>query len=170
MGIRCKCHGVSGNCNLRTCRKTLPQFSKVGELLKERYNTASKVESAQISGKVPPQIEPAQASSKIRATRNSGQAPNGMFLNPTVKDLVYFEDSPNFCKENLDHGSLGVQGRYCNASLKAKGVDGCEILCCGGKWKTENLTRNENCCCEFKWCCSVVCKECQVTRKYSYCT
>nr|BDP28881.1 Wnt1 protein [Cladonema pacificum] len=156
MQVHCKCHGVSGNCNLKTCRKTLSQFDKVGFVLKEKYNTASKVESVQIGG-------------NRRIGRDNLAPAKETFLAPTEQDLVYYEDSPNFCKRDLREGSLGISGRYCNASLQAKGVDGCEILCCGGKWKTQNLTRNERCKCLFKWCCDVKCQQCRVTREYSYC-
>ena len=40
MRHQCKCHGVSGACNVRTCWQTLPDFREVGSFLKERYDTA----------------------------------------------------------------------------------------------------------------------------------
>lgn len=157
MSIQCKCHGVSGNCNVRTCRKSLPVFNKIGEILKELYDTARKVHPIQITG-------------NRRITRDHLGPSNSYVGRPSDKDLVYFEDSPNFCEMNISVGSLGTEGRYCNASIRAKGVDGCNLLCCGRDWKTENLTIIENCKCIFKWCCEVTCQKCKVTRKYSRCT
>ncbi|XP_057305216.1 protein Wnt-1-like [Hydractinia symbiolongicarpus] len=156
MKIKCKCHGLSGACNVQTCRKVLPTFRQVGYLLKEKYNTASKVVPVQITG-------------SRRITRNNLGPSSSIHLKPTLKDLVYFEESPNFCVPSISEGSLGTQGRYCNASLRAKGVNGCELLCCGRSWKTKILKRVENCKCLFEYCCTVSCQKCTVTREYSTC-
>ena len=36
----CKCHGVTGSCNLKTCWKQLAPFAVVGSALKQKYLTA----------------------------------------------------------------------------------------------------------------------------------
>lgn len=153
----CKCHGVSGSCNSMTCRMTLPHFGDIGAMLKERYDTASRVKTIQIPG-------------NRRITRDHFQHHRLYEIKyPRPEELIYFEDSPDFCEKNISDGSLGTHGRQCNSSLRAKGVDGCEILCCGRDWITENLTKIENCKCKFVWCCEVICQKCSVTNEYSFC-
>lgn len=39
----CKCHGMSGSCTIKTCWMRLPLFRKVGDILKDRFDGASRV-------------------------------------------------------------------------------------------------------------------------------
>ena len=43
MIFRCKCHGLSGSCELKTCWWSLPDFKDVGDKLKRLYNEASEM-------------------------------------------------------------------------------------------------------------------------------
>ncbi|KAG1651298.1 Protein Wnt-4 [Nymphon striatum] len=43
MQIQCKCHGVSGSCEFKTCWKSLPSFRTVGDILKEGFDGATEV-------------------------------------------------------------------------------------------------------------------------------
>ena len=156
MAMSCKCHGVSGACNVQTCLKRLSNFKAVGDMLRKEYDTAAKV-------------RPVQVSRSRRITRDHLSPDETRSHSPTQSNLVYFEESPDFCTPNISQGSLGTYGRYCNGSLGAEGVDGCELLCCGRTWKTETLTKVENCKCVFTWCCKVTCQSCRITRQYSYC-
>lgn len=44
MREQCKCHGMSGSCELETCWKATPDFRKVGDVLRRKFDEASKVQ------------------------------------------------------------------------------------------------------------------------------
>ena len=46
MKVQCKCHGVSGSCEVKTCWRSIPAFREVGDILKDKYNGATEVRSA----------------------------------------------------------------------------------------------------------------------------
>merc|ERR1719312_686588 len=41
MMMKCRCHGVSGSYEFKTCWRSLPQFSEIGRYLKEKYDKNS---------------------------------------------------------------------------------------------------------------------------------
>ncbi|NXE70739.1 WNT3 protein, partial [Calcarius ornatus] len=84
------------------------------------------------------------------------------FSLPVSRDLVYYENSPNFCEPNPETGSFGTRDRTCNVT--SHGIDGCDLLCCGRGHNTRTEKRKEKCHCIFHWCCYVSCQEC--TRVY----
>ncbi|XP_050440607.1 protein Wnt-5b-like [Adelges cooleyi] len=135
--VTCKCHGVSGSCSLITCWQQLPTIRELGDYLKEKYEGA---------------IE-------VRATRRGRlQIRDPRFSLPTASDLVYIDDSPNYCIRNITAGSIGTQGRECNRT--SHGMDGCSLLCCGRGYNTQRQVTKERCECKFHWCCYVQCKTC----------
>ncbi|XP_054257211.1 protein Wnt-5b-like [Macrosteles quadrilineatus] len=135
--VTCKCHGVSGSCSLITCWQQLPSFRQIGDYLKDKYDGAT----------------------EVRATRRGKlQIKDPQFNIPTANDLVYLEESPNYCIRNLTLGSLGTQGRVCNRT--SHGMDGCSLMCCGRGYNTQKITIKERCHCKFHWCCFVDCKTC----------
>lgn len=44
------------------------------------------------------------------------------YKSPTRKDLIYFEESPDFCVPNHKFGVIGTKGRVCNDT--SIGVEG----------------------------------------------
>ncbi|KAM8796305.1 protein Wnt-4 [Eudromia elegans] len=141
MRVECKCHGVSGSCEFKTCWKAMPPFRKVGNVLKEKFDGATEVEQSEVG------------STKVLVPKNSQFKPH------TDEDLVYLDSSPDFCDHDLKNGVLGTSGRQCNKTSKA--IDGCELMCCGRGFHTDEVEVVERCSCKFHWCCSVKCKPCQ---------
>ncbi|OQV25062.1 Protein Wnt-5b [Hypsibius exemplaris] len=136
--IACKCHGVSGSCSLKTCWQQLPPFRDIGIKIKTKYDGASKV---------------------FLNKRQLLQAMDRRYKAPTVFDMVYLAESPDYCLPNRKIGSLGTQDRKCNP--KSQGTDGCDIMCCGRGFNTKKETIRERCECKFQWCCYVACKTCE---------
>ncbi|XP_050932015.1 wingless-type MMTV integration site family, member 4b isoform X2 [Lates calcarifer] len=104
MQVECKCHGVSGSCELRTCWKVMPPFRRVGVVLKERFDGATEVRLTRIGSRTAllprdPQVKP-----------------------PAARDLVYLAPSPDFCNLDPDNGIPGTAGRRCNGKINRKTV------------------------------------------------
>lgn len=138
MRMECKCHGLSGSCTMRTCWMKMPPFTEVGVRLKEHFDGATKV-----------------------IARNDGHSfmPDDPSIKlPTKRDLVYTEDSDDFCEPNPKTGSLGTHGRECN--ITSNGVDGCNLMCCERGQSSKQVEVKRNCKCSFKWCCEVTCSTC----------
>ena len=136
--IECKCHGVSGSCSMKTCWLKLPSFREVGDYLKDKYDSAIEV--------------------RYESRQNQLKARHRRFSKPTKEDLIYIEDSPNYCDADAKAGVLGTSGRQCNKN--SNGPDGCRIMCCGRGYFIQKTIKEEKCKCKFQWCCSVKCETC----------
>lgn len=77
---------------------------------------------------------------------------------PKRMEIVYTQQSPNYCEKNRGLGSLGTDGRRCNRTVT--GIDGCDLLCCGRGYNTHQIDRTWQCRCKFQWCCQVQCDIC----------
>ncbi|XP_018111358.2 protein Wnt-2 [Xenopus laevis] len=138
MTQECKCHGVSGSCTVRTCWMAMGDFRKSGDYLRKKYNGAIQV--------------------VMNQDGTGFTVANKQFKKPTNNDLVYFENSPDYCVRDRDVGSLGTAGRICNQT--SRGMDSCEVMCCGRGYNTARVIKMLKCECKFHWCCSVRCKDC----------
>ncbi|XP_069932032.1 protein Wnt-3a isoform X2 [Oryctolagus cuniculus] len=142
--LKCKCHGLSGSCEVKTCWRAQPAFRAVGDLLKDKYDSASEMV--------------VEKHREARGWVETLRPRYAHFRVPTERDLVYYEASPNFCEPNPDTGSFGTRDRACNVS--SPGIDGCDLLCCGRGHNARTERRREKCRCVFHWCCYVSCHEC----------
>ncbi|XP_013783194.2 protein Wnt-1-like [Limulus polyphemus] len=147
--VLCKCHGVSGSCSVKVCWRRLKPFRFVGDWLSKRYDGATHVKTVQKRRKL-----------RLRPFKN-------YIKQPSKKDLVYFDESPDYCNRNDALGMLGTVGRLCNQS--SYGVDGCRLMCCGRGYQTVLRHVEEKCKCKFKWCCKVLCEKCRYIREDHYC-
>ncbi|XP_044744481.1 protein Wnt-1-like isoform X1 [Coccinella septempunctata] len=144
----CKCHGVSGSCSMQICWRRLPSFRQVAEGLFQRYEGASHVKFVERRRK------------KLRAVSPDLKKPN-------KTDLVYLDDSPDYCEKNETLNVLGTRGRVCNRT--SQGIDGCRLLCCGRGYQTRVREVEEKCKCNFVWCCNVVCEICRYRKEEHVC-
>ncbi|XP_033250393.1 protein Wnt-5-like isoform X1 [Drosophila miranda] len=135
--ITCKCHGVSGSCSLITCWQQLSSIREIGDYLREKYEEATKV--------------------KLNK-RGRLQVKNSQFKVPKAHDLIYIDESADWCRRNYVLHWPGTHGRVCHKS--SSGLDSCAILCCGRGYNTKNIVVHERCNCKFHWCCQVKCEVC----------
>lgn len=140
MKRQCRCHGVSGSCELKTCWYTLPKFNDVGDYLKKKYETAVRIKPS--------------ARKRLRRQDRTGKS-----VLVSKAELVHIHKSPNYCIEDKSKGILGTKGRPCNKT--STGPDGCDLLCCGRGYNTRVEELRERCQCKFYWCCYVKCKVCE---------
>jgi len=139
---QCKCHGVSGSCELKTCWRSLPLFRQVGATLKDKFDSAAEVKE------------------RLFGTRRDLGPKNSLYRPHVDTDLVYLDASPDFCEPDAKTGSLGTHGRQCNKTSSA--TDGCELMCCGRGYYTRRTVVTERCHCKFHWCCYVKCQKCRM--------
>ena len=137
--VACKCHGVSGSCSLKTCWNQLPSFRETGTRLKDKYDGATEVRFNK------------QGTKLVRINRK--------YNKPSKEDMIYLDQSPDYCLPDEETGSPGTKGRRCDRF--AEGTEGCKLMCCGRGYNTYKAKITERCQCKFHWCCYVKCKICE---------
>nr|AAS18255.1 WNT8 [Heliocidaris erythrogramma] len=171
----CKCHGVSGSCSLQTCWNHVGNFRVVGDEIKRKYFKAVRVDF--VSGKL---IDGNRPEDRPRAV---------MTASLNRRDLVFLDQSPDYCRANLTIGITGTAGRECmvredvgdsspSSSLTEDSTtpssfrwvkQSCSRLCrsCGMEIRQTEVVITSSCNCNFVWCCQVKCDTCRrtVTRR-----
>ncbi len=155
---QCKCHGVSGSCEFKTCWRSLRSFPQIAKQLKEYYDESIEV-----------RLQRSLFDKKLRfIPRNIPFHMDKETISTTYKnDLIFYHSSPNYCERNLSLGSFGTIGRVCNRSSRA--IDGCDLLCCNRGYQSQIVTVSDRCNCRFQWCCYVQCQNCVTTQEISRC-
>ncbi|KAK7074020.1 hypothetical protein SK128_004962 [Halocaridina rubra] len=82
MELVCKCHGVSGSCSMRVCWRRMRSFRNIGDALLRRFESAINVRFVNRKKR-----------KKLRPLKRG-------FKRPTKRDLVYLEESPDYCNQN----------------------------------------------------------------------
>ncbi|XP_005989420.1 protein Wnt-8 [Latimeria chalumnae] len=158
----CKCHGVSGSCSIQTCWLQLAEFREIGNYLKVKHDQAQKLEMDKRRMR-------AGNSADIRGAIAEA------FGMVTPTELIYLENSPDYCVRNISLGLHGTEGRECLQSgknLSQWEKRSCKRLCteCGLRVEEKRTEIISSCNCKFHWCCTVKCEQClQVVTKH-YCS
>ncbi len=155
MDRQCKCHGVSGSCEFKSCWRSLRSFTQIANQLKEFYDNSIEV-----------YLQRSLLDRKIRFIPRN--IPFQKTKQSTYKnDLIFLNLSPNYCELNLSVGSFGTKGRLCNRNSRA--IDGCDLLCCNRGYQSQIMIIHSQCNCRFQWCCHVECQKCVTTQEISRC-
>jgi hypothetical protein len=138
IATKCKCHGVSGSCVTKTCWKVVPDLEKFASILKRKYERAQQV--TLVPDKEGLILKPANGRTEryINARLSPMYAANNQ--SPAGKsELVFLEESPDYCLPNPKHDIRGTSGRECFSD------DQCHNLCCGRGWRTQHEWTTEIC-------------------------
>ncbi|KAJ1525928.1 hypothetical protein ONE63_009116 [Megalurothrips usitatus] len=154
--MHCRCHGVSGSCELKTCWRTLPAFSEVGDLLKRKYRQAVQITNPRGRRRMRRKSKNPRSGGN---QSNRGGRGNKWKRSLSKGDLVHIHKSPDYCVTDPSRGIAGTSGRACNKT--GSGAQSCDLLCCGRGYNTQVVKHVERCHCKFVWCCYVTCKTCE---------
>ncbi|CEF62797.1 Protein Wnt-4 [Strongyloides ratti] len=135
----CKCHGISGSCQTKTCWMSTGSIDEIGGDLKQLLNSAKII--------------------KTHNTRSVDARGGSLSFS---RDLIYYDSFSNFCQKNGTLGISGVSGRECFSQ------EHCNELCCDKGFTSHMELIEEPCNCKFEYCCQVKCKSCRriVTKNY----
>lgn len=172
MQIRCKCHGMSGSCQLKTCWKSAPDFRIVGKVLKQNFRRAVLVDQSNMGNGQPLVILKKRPnkrahSKNVRPPRRTSDDSGFKKERKLQSTLFYYQRSPNFCDKDISSDIPGTVGRKCNRTSNSN--DGCAAMCCGRGYNLVREKRIERCYCKFHWCCYVECQDCEIEEWVSFC-
>ncbi|KAJ8954446.1 hypothetical protein NQ318_011122 [Aromia moschata] len=168
MQMKCKCHGMSGSCEIRTCWRAVPDFRVVGKALKEKFQSATLVDQTNLGKKSLRKLNVINQKKRRQQSRlKQWTFRRNKHKHDLSCDLLYYQKSPNFCERDQSLDVQGTVGRSCNRTNT--GPDGCSNLCCGRGYNLIKQRRVERCNCTFLWCCRVECQECSIEEWISVC-
>ncbi|KAI8423776.1 hypothetical protein MSG28_012798 [Choristoneura fumiferana] len=118
--VTCKCHGVSGSCSLITCWQQLATFREIGEQGAGYHRAYSvsyyearrccKVGAGRASGCGDYLRDKYEGATEVKVSRRGKlRLSDPRYRLPTAQDLVYLEDSPNYCVRNESLRRRNVQ-------------------------------------------------------------
>ncbi|KAL3279070.1 hypothetical protein HHI36_016584 [Cryptolaemus montrouzieri] len=145
---KCRCHGVSGSCSHQTCWLEVAPFGQIARTLKDRYKNAVRISFEQIRG--------------ARTIGNTARFQlNQKLSHISPKQLVYLDESPDYCVPNSSTGWPGTIGRACSRpgrnSSDHEEKRSCRNLCrsCGHRVRRQKKKIAIRCNCAFQWCCEL---------------
>lgn len=146
---KCKCLGVSGSCQVKTCWLQLTEFSASAKALKFKYQSSANARD--FSTNKPYKY------SKPKKRR---------------KKMLYIEPSPSFCTASK-YGP-GTSTRRCKRSsaddcgTTCSSAGLCSSMCCGRGYNTQVEQTQHSCACKVKGI-IVSCKRCNRTQEVHFC-
>lgn len=175
MKVHCKCHGVSGTCNIKTCFRRLGDFREIAKFLRRKYDRIVYVKKQKNTEKKKGKRNRKNDIDTNKKTKETSQSqkisliPKGRRRKKlTTKDLVALSRSPSYCKKDRKRGSYGTKGRICNPKLRG-GKGSCNYMCCGRGTRTKTVEKKERCNCRYVWCCYVKCQTCTKKERVTRC-
>lgn len=141
---------MSGSCTFTSCWIRLSSFHTIGNVLHRKYEKAAKISL----------MNNDKNQLLINDDRNK-------FITPFREDLVYSQESPDFCRFNSLFSNIKTRGRRCIPN--SNGPDGCDAICCGHGFVNHRIAHADNCNCRWLWCCQVVCDKCWSKLNVSVC-
>lgn len=118
---------------MQTCYKRVPTVPEVGDALFVSYSGA--VHVVESDGDI--------------VSLNPNSDP------PDKDDLIFKDNSPDFCQENRLLGTVGVAYRECDPNSNSRNA--CSSTCCDrGHYSITKTVPVEEC--KFIWCCDIVCE------------
>lgn len=179
----CKCHGVSGSCSVKVCWKVMPEFRVIGNELLMRYNLASQIKENKVEKRVEKLKMIVSRRSLDSGVDGSRQLKDDLVFidkspNFCRQDAKFstLGTKGRMCKivkksnEKNNQNNLrflrnfpnAIQNRSSEFEFESdSSVQTCDYLCCGRGYYSRVIETEEDCDCQFQWCCSVKCKKCK---------
>lgn len=139
---------MSESCSIRTCWTQLSDFREIGNYLKAKHHEAQKLD----------------LDKKLNSADNQGAIADALG-SIAQTELIYLEESPDYCRRNVSMGLYGTEGRECvqhRDGMSQRERRSCRRLChdCGLRVEERRTEVASSCNCRFHWCCTVKCERC----------